>query len=191
MNEFVGGATVGVAGLGSTRGAKGAAGVGAAGFGGAICADPGTAGLDGGTNGLGAAATGFGARGTAGVAGATTATTFLAVAVVIALLAAGLRAGVFWSVPAAPAAGSALNAAGNDTVVSRRGDTRFWPGRATAMATRSLASILPAAAWHFASFGKSRNTVLPAPPPATEPLNITVTNIKVHMHRSGSARMVR
>ena len=53
----------------------------------------GAAELGGGTNGFGAAATGFGVRGTAGVAGATAAMSFLAVALAIAVLAVGLRAG--------------------------------------------------------------------------------------------------
>jgi hypothetical protein len=44
-------------------------------------------------SGFGAAATGFGARGTVGVAAATTATTFLAVALAITFFAVGLRAG--------------------------------------------------------------------------------------------------
>jgi hypothetical protein len=50
-----------------------------------------------------------------------------------------------------------------------------------AIDTRSLASIAPAAARHFASLGKSRNAVLPATPPVTDPLKTTVTKIKVHM----------
>jgi hypothetical protein len=49
------------------------------------------------------------------------------------------------------------------------------------MPTRSAISMAEAAVLHFASVAKSRNAVLPATPPVTDPLKTTVTKIKVHM----------
>jgi hypothetical protein len=46
---------------------------------------------------------------------------------------------------------------------------------------RSLVFMASAAVLHFASSGKSRNVVLVATPPVTEPARTTVTNINVHM----------
>jgi hypothetical protein len=47
--------------------------------------------------------------------------------------------------------------------------------------TRSVISIAAAAVRHFPSLGKSRNVVLTATPPLTDPLNTSVVNIKVHI----------
>jgi hypothetical protein len=49
------------------------------------------------------------------------------------------------------------------------------------MPMRSLTSIAAAALRHFPSFGKSRNDVLTATPPVTDPLKTNVVNINVHM----------
>ena len=49
------------------------------------------------------------------------------------------------------------------------------------MPTRSAISMAEAAVLHFASVAKSRNAVLPATPPVTDPLKTTVTKIKIHM----------